>query len=63
MGQSDVYYFLKDNEGWFTSREIAKRANVSFNSVGTSLKRLRESEQVDFMPNERRKGSWLYKGK
>jgi Mn-dependent DtxR family transcriptional regulator len=44
MGQQEVYDFLKGNrERWFTSKEIAKKLDVSLGSVTMSLKKLRQS--------------------
>jgi len=44
MGQQEVYDFLNnDRIAWFTSKEIAKKLNISLGSVTMSLKKLRQS--------------------
>jgi hypothetical protein len=49
VGQQEVYSFLKRNrKAWFTARQITRRIRLSFGSVVTSLKRLRDSNQVTY---------------
>jgi len=61
MGQVQVYGFLKNNKGkWFTSEEIQNKINISLNSVRTSLKRLRDSNEIYFIEKKERKKSYRY---
>ncbi|MFH1133410.1 MAG: hypothetical protein V1735_02890 [Nanoarchaeota archaeon] len=54
MGQQDVYSFLRKHKiTWFLSKEIARGLRASIGSVTTSLKRLRESKQVQFRIKKR----------
>ena len=49
MGQQEVFTFLKNNRNkWFTTNEIINGLKVSFGSVTTSLKKLRDSEQINW---------------
>jgi len=49
MGQQEVFTFLKENRNkWFTAREISKKLKASFTSITPSLKKLRESEQLNY---------------
>ena len=49
MGQQEVFTFLKENRNnWFTAREIAEKLKASFTSVTLSLKKLRESKQIEY---------------
>lgn len=49
MGQQEVFTFLQENRRkWFTAKQIAERLKVSFGSVITSLKILRQSKQIKF---------------
>lgn len=65
MGQQEVYTFLKkNNDKWFTSKEIANKLSASLGSVTTCLKKLRDSSAVSFKyPNKsgRSKNSYVYK--
>ena len=48
MGQQEVITFLKENKKkWFTARQTAERLNASFTSITTSLKKLRQSNQIE----------------
>lgn len=54
MGQQEVYDFLRKNKlKWFSSKDIAKKLDVSVGSVTNSLRRLRESKQVFYRVNRR----------
>ena len=49
MSQQDVHAFLKDNpDKWFTSKEISDMLGVSLGSTTISLKRLRETGEVEY---------------
>ena len=61
MGQQEIYSFLlKNHSTWFTSREIVDLTGLSMGSVSKSLKRLRESKQIDFMENPKRRETFRY---
>jgi predicted transcriptional regulator len=67
MGQQDVYNFLKKHpEEWFTSGDISNMINISVGSVTTSLKRLRERNEVRYKKSGLRGGPrspYLYRFK
>lgn len=49
MGQQEVFAFLERNRNkWFITRQIAERLKASFGSVTTSLKIMRESNQINY---------------
>jgi len=49
MGQQEVFSFLKKNRNkWFTTKQIIKGLKASAGSVTTSLKKLRDSGQINF---------------
>ena len=49
MGQQEIYDFLKSHKiKWLNSREISKGLNVSIGSVTNCLRKLRESQSVQF---------------
>ena len=48
MGQQEVITFLKENKKkWFTARQTAEALKASFTSITTSLKKLRQSNQIE----------------
>lgn len=48
MGQQEVFTFLKENRNkWFTAREIAEKLKSSFTSITASLRKLRDSKQLN----------------
>ena len=48
MGQQEVITFLNENKKkWFTARQTAEGLNASFTSITTSLKKLRQSKQIE----------------
>ena len=67
MGQQDVINFLEAYpKNWFTAREISQKTNKSHNTVMSSLRRLRERNEIEFKPKERLKGEtpqWVYRYK
>ena len=49
MGQQEIYDFLKRNpKKWFTAKEISKRLKVSIGSVTNCLKKLRQSNSINY---------------
>jgi len=49
MGQQEIYDFLKKNpKKWFTAKEISKRLKVSIGSVTNCLKKLRQSNAINY---------------
>jgi len=49
MGQDEVFQFLKDHpEEWFSCKEISQATCMSYGSITTSMKRLRECGEVLF---------------
>jgi Mn-dependent DtxR family transcriptional regulator len=49
MGQQEVYEFLAENSGeWYSSRDISDELGVSIGSVTMSLKKLRDSDMIDY---------------
>ena len=67
MGQEEVIKYLKANPNeWLTSKEISTELNISLNSVTTSLRSLRENNEVEYERSEKRIGSrppFVYKFK
>ena len=70
MGQAEVFEFLKKNKNkWFTSRQIADKLKVNYGSVGTSIMKLRQSEQIRYKNNKTntrlqgRRGEYVYRHK
>ena len=54
MGQQEVSDFLRNYRSrWFTSKEIARKLNVSVGSVINNLSKLRKSNQVLYKPTTR----------
>lgn len=49
MGQQEVYEFLASNRGeWYTSRNISDELGVSIGSVTMSLKKLRDTDMIEY---------------
>lgn len=49
MGQQEVYEFLADNPGeWYSSRNISEELGVSIGSVTMSLKKLRDTDMIEY---------------
>jgi hypothetical protein len=47
MGQQEIINFLKKNKGkTYTTQEIAKRLNINLQAVYTSLRSLKNSEEI-----------------
>jgi len=67
MGQQEVYDFFKENRrGWFTSKDITKKLNISLGSVTMSLKKLKQSRLIYYKLNNQRspgRSSYQYKFK
>jgi len=68
MGQQEIVTFLKNNKNkWFTSRQIADKLKSSFSSVGTCIKKLRDTRQIKYKKNKSvnntqgRSGLYVYK--
>ncbi len=67
MGQEEVIKYLKANPNeWLTSKEISTELNISLNSVTTSLRSLREYNEVEYKRSKKIIGSrppFVYKYK
>ncbi len=62
MGQQDIYDFLKKNPGGeFTSKELSKELGISIGSVTMSLKKLRESQSVNYRSTKRNMYRYWFK--
>lgn len=49
MGQQEVITFLNKNRSkWLTARQVAEKLNISYGSVVSSLKKLRQSKEIQF---------------
>ena len=49
MGQQEVLYFLKRNNGkWIFARDISKGLDSTYNCVTRNLRSLREGNLIDF---------------
>ena len=49
MGQQEVITFLKKSGNkWLTARQVAEKLNISYGSVVSSLKKLRQSKEIQF---------------
>ena len=49
MGQQEVYEFLAGHSGdWYSSRDISDELGVSIGSVTMSLKKLRDSDMIEY---------------
>ena len=49
MGQQEVYEFLAENSGeWYSSRNISDELGVSSGSVTMSLKKLRDTDMIEY---------------
>jgi DNA-binding transcriptional regulator GbsR (MarR family) len=49
MGQQEVYEFLAENSGeWYSSRNISDELGVSIGSVTMSLKKLRDTDMIEY---------------
>ena len=49
MGQQEVYNLLKKyRKKWFSTKEIVDKLKISSGSVTSSLKKLRESNSINF---------------
>ena len=49
MGQQEVYEFLVENSGeWYSSRNISDELGVSIGSVTMSLKKLRDTDMIEY---------------
>ena len=61
MGQQEVFDFLRKNEErWWTSKEIAKELNASVGSVTTTLTKLRKREEIQFKRSKEKHNMYLY---
>jgi len=41
LSQADILEFLKENKGWYTSKEISKKLKINQGSIMRSVKILR----------------------
>lgn len=62
MGQQDIYDYLKKNpEAEFTSKELSAELGISIGSVTMSLKKLRESQSVNYRSTKRNMYRYWFK--
>lgn len=55
MGQQEVFSFLEENKGqWYTSRDISEQLDVSIGSVTMSLKKLRNTNMINYKNSGKR---------
>jgi len=48
MGQQEIYNFLKENKGRYTSAEITNNVNYNRTTVCTSLRKLRNKGMIQY---------------
>lgn len=61
MGQQEVFDFLRKNEErWWTSKEIAMKLNASVGSVTTTLNKLRRRKEIEFKRSKEKPNMYLY---
>ena len=64
MGQQEVFDFLKKNQDkWWTSKQIALGLKASIGSVTTTLTKLRKRKDVKYKMSKEKTNMYLYQYK
>jgi len=58
MTQQEVYVALKKEKGWITSKELAKKMNLSSSSVTSALSKMYKWKEVKRKEVGKQKNCW-----